>query len=90
MKVVKKVKNNLLKRDEIMAILIEQGNPGLNKACSLLATELKVAEELISLKAIRSKFGSNEFTIDAFVYDSIEDRQRIEPQPRAALNKEDS
>jgi len=90
MKVIKKVNNKLLKRDEITAILVEQGNPGLNRTRSLLATELKVAENLISLKAVRSKFGSNEFTIEAFVYDSIEDKQRIEPQPKAAPKKEAS
>ena len=90
MKSIKKMNNKLLKRDEITAILVEQGNPGLNKARSLLATELKVVEELISLKAVRSKFGSNEFTIEAFVYDSIEDKQRIEPQPKAAQKKEAS
>ncbi len=90
MKVIKKVKNKLLKRDEITAILVEQGNPGLNKARLLLADELKVAEELISLKAVRSKFGSNEFTIEAFVYDSVEDKQSIEPKPKTAPKKEDS
>ena len=90
MKVIKKVNNKLLKRDEITAILVKQGNPGLNKARSLLATELKVAEDLISLKSVRSKFGSNEFTIEAFVYDSVENKQRIEPQPKATPKKEDS
>jgi len=88
MKVVEKVRNNLLKRNEIIAILVEQSNPGLDKARSLLASEFKVAEELIALKAVHSKFGSNEFTIEAFVYDSIEDKQRIEPQPKAVPKKE--
>ncbi len=82
MKLIKKFRNNLLKRNEITAHLVEQSNPGFNKAHSLLATELKVAEDLIALKAVRSKFGSNEFTIDAFVYDSAADKLKVEPQQK--------
>lgn len=88
MKIVKKFRNNLLKRDEVSSILLEQSNPGFNKARSLLASELKVTEDLIALKAVRSKFGSSEFTIEAFVYDSASDKQRVEPQPKAAPKKE--
>ncbi len=88
MKIVKKFRNKLLKRDEITAELVEQTNPGFNKARLLVATTLKVTEDLIALKAVRSKFGSHEFTIDAFVYDTAADKQRIEPQVKVAPKKE--
>lgn len=88
MNITKKHRNALLKRHEISAVLLEKANPGSAQARSMLAAELKVAEELIALKKLRNTFGSNEFQIEAFVYDSLADLQRIEPQAKAAMKKE--
>lgn len=87
MNIVTQTKNKLLKRDEITASLVEQSNPGFAKARTLLAEALKVAEERIALRAVRSHFGSNEFTIEAYVYDSVADKERIEPKPKAPKKK---
>lgn len=88
MKIIKKQSNPLLKRHEISAVLMEQANPGLAKARSLLAQELNVAEELIALKKLKNTFGSNEFQLEAFVYDSLADLQRVEPQVKATVKKD--
>ena len=88
MNIIRKTKNKLLKRDEITAQIVEESNPGFGKARSLLAAELKISEEHIALKAVRSKFGSNEFTIIAYVYETPEDKQSIEPKIKVAPKKE--
>ena len=88
MNIIKKTKNKLLKRDEITAQVVEESNPGFDKARSLLAAELKISEGHIALKAVRSKFGSNEFTIIAYVYETPEDKQDIEPKIKVAPKKE--
>lgn len=88
MNIITKNKNKLLKRDEITATLVEQSNPGFAKARALLASEVKAAEELIVLKAVHSHFGSNEFTIEAYVYGSVADKERIESKPKAPKKKE--
>ena len=88
MNITKKHRNALLKRHEISALLLENSNPGIAKARSMLAAELNVAEELIALRALKNTFGSNEFNIEAFVYDSLADLQRIEPQAKSVAKKE--
>jgi ribosomal protein S24E len=88
MKVTTQTKNKLLKRDEVVASLVAQGNPGFSKARTLLASTLNVSEERIALQTLKSHFGSNEFTIEAYVYDSVADKERIEPKPKAPKKKE--
>lgn len=78
MKIQKDFKNKLLKRREIVAVIEEQKNPGFDKVIGELVNELKVDKELVAINKLDSRFGRNEFVIDAFVYDSIEDKNKIE------------
>jgi len=81
------VRNELLKRREVRALLEAQSNPGFAQAQTALAQTMKVQEEVIALKNVRSQFGSKTFIVEACVYDSLEDKQRIEPKVKVAAKK---
>lgn len=82
MNIVKEFKNNLLKRKEIEIIGSYESNPGFEKTKKDIATHFKISEELIVVKNVKSSFGSNEFLISAFIYNSNNDKEKIEPKKK--------
>jgi len=75
--------NALLKRTEIVAAMDSQENPGFEKARADIAKECKADEEAIVIKAVRSHFGRHSFAIEADIYDSVEQKNKIEQKPKA-------
>ncbi len=82
METIKKFENKLLKRQEVEVTFENQSNPGFDDARKRLAEEFKVPEENIAVRAVRGNFGRNVFLVEAFIYDSKEDKERIEPKPK--------
>ena len=78
----KNFRNTLLKRKEIEMLVDSISNPGFQKATELVAAETKAAPETIALKAVRGNFGTHQFLIEAFVYDSVQDKDLIEPKKK--------
>ena len=76
---MKEFKNVLLKRKEVEFAVHSDSNPGYGNAKKIIAEKLKADEKLVVVKAVRGKFGSNDFIIEAFVYDSEEAKKNIEP-----------
>ncbi len=76
---MKEFKNNLLKRREVELVVHSESNPGYENAKKAIAEKLKADENLVIVKAVRGKFGSNDFFIEAFVYDSEDAKKKIEP-----------
>lgn len=86
---MKDFRNELLRRREVKLIINEDSNPGIQKSIKMIAEQFKTSEELIAIKTLKSKFGRNTFLIDAFIYDSAKDKERIEPRKRVKKeNKE--
>lgn len=77
-----------MKRQEVKVIVESQNNPGINSALKMISEQYKSKEELIAIKALRSKFGRDTFLIDALIYDSLEGRNMIEPKPKVKKAKE--
>lgn len=73
MELRKDFRNELLKRREIHGVLQSEKNPGLGEVRKLVAGKFKVGEDAVALKFVKNNFGSNEFLVEAFVYDSAED-----------------
>ena len=88
MNLIKDFKNELLKRREIEISADYESNPGLKKVTQDIANHFKVSEELIAIKKIISKFGTNEFVVDAFIYNDVKHKEMIEPKKKEK-NKED-
>ncbi len=80
METIRDFRNNLLKRKEVKVVFEAGSNPGFEESMKKVAQHFKADESKIALKNVKSKFGRNTFLIDAFIYDSAEDRERIEPK----------
>ena len=77
-----------MKRREVKVLIEFPSNPGFAKALSTVAEQFKAKEEAVAVKAVKSKFGRNTFLIDAYIYNSAEDKSKIEPKPKAKKAKE--
>lgn len=80
--------NKLLKRKEVTVQLTDSKNPGYASSTKHIAESMKVSEDLVSVKSVKSKFGSNSFFVDAFVYDSIDEKNKTEPKVKVRVKKE--
>lgn len=87
MRLVEDVRNELLKRREIKAVVNSDGNPGFLQIGKMVAENLKASEENIVVRNVLSKFGRDSFLIDAFIYDSEEQRNSIEPKVKVKEKK---
>lgn len=83
MRIIKEIKNDLLKRKEIQFIVESEKNPGFEGSKKVLIEKIKTPEENIAIKFVKSKFGTHEFLIEAFAYNSKEDREKIEPKVKS-------
>lgn len=84
------IKNSLLKRREVTTSITHSGNPGYAFVTKHLAEHFKVPEEHIAIKSLHGKFGSPEFIVQAFIYDSAEDKKHVEPKPKIKKKTEGS
>jgi len=86
MKTLKDFKNELLNRREVAVEITSDGNPGFTGATKAIVDEFGAKEENIVIKGVEGKFGTDVFLIRAFIYDSAEIKNKIEP--RAKVRKE--
>lgn len=82
MKVIKDLKNDLLNRREVKLVMVSSSNPGNINAIKYVSEHFKAGEEVIAVKEVKSKFGRDSFLIDANIYDSEDDKKRIEPKKK--------
>jgi ribosomal protein S24E len=82
MKIIKETKNDLLKRKEIQFVIEAEKNPGFEGSKKVLIEKIKTPEENIAIKFVKSKFGTHEFLIEAFVYNSKQDKEIVEPKQK--------
>ena len=82
MKIIKEFRNNLLKRNEVDLVFEAESNPGFSGAREVVVKKFKANEDGIVVKAVRSEFGKNEFLVEAFIYDSKKDMEKIEPKSK--------
>jgi ribosomal protein S24E len=89
MKIFKDFRNELLKRREVQFMIASDKNPGLDYAKNLLAEKFNLSNEHVVIKTLNNNFGANDFLIEAFVYDSQEDKLKIEPKQKVKGAKQD-
>lgn len=85
---MKDFKNILLKRREIIFPIEQVSNPNYPQVLSMIADKFKVGEDTIAVKSIMGSFGKHEFLINAFIYDSLEDKMQTEPRKKEKKSKE--
>lgn len=81
-KIIEEKKNGLFGRREVTAEVEADSSPSKADVQKLISEKMSVPEENIVLKKIGSKFGSSTFTINAFVYKSAEEKNKVEPRPK--------
>ena len=88
LKIIDKKDNPLFNRKEIEASISAEVTPDKQAVRKLISEKLSAIPEAIKLKGIHGKFGSKNFTIRANVYDSIEDKEKIEPKSKKEKEEE--
>jgi|TARA_B100000315_G_C14584851_1_gene592425 ribosomal protein S24E len=82
MNVLKEFENKLLKRNEVLVSEEYEVNPGIEKVTEEISKKFKADKEQIVVRRIISEFGKHLFKIEAFIYDSVEDKLKVEPKPK--------
>ncbi len=77
---MKEFRNNLLKRKEVLFSIQANSNPGFVKMQENCANHFKIELDRVVVKRLWNNFGSQEFFAEAFVYDSVEDKNGTEPK----------
>lgn len=80
--VLSQKENKLFNRKEIVATLNSLVTPSRAEVVKALAHKFSASEDAIVIKNILGRFGTKEFTINAKVYSSREDLEKIEPKPK--------
>jgi len=78
MKVLKELKNDLLKRKEVEVVVTQDINPSFDEATKEIAKQFKASEDTIKIKKVQGNFGSHDFVIEANIYDTKEAMDTIE------------
>ena len=84
---IKQIENKLLKRKEVIFEIESESNPGLSKIKSEIAQLTKSQEDLVVIKSLKSSFGNKKFLAEALVYNSLEDKNKIEPAIKQIKNQ---
>lgn len=82
MKIISDKKNVLLKRREVVCEMECASNPGFAQSTKEIAKETGVSEEVVAIKKIDSSYGTSKFVVSAFLYDSVDEKNKIEPKPK--------
>ena len=82
MKFVLNSYNSLLHRYDVIAKKAYASNPGVTVVKEDVAKHFNKSVDCVVVQDVRGGFGSNEFTIEARVYDSADKLVAVEPKPR--------
>lgn len=85
---IHEIKNNVFDRKELKAIIVCEITPSNKEVIEFLSKKLSVPEEGIKLNGIYGGFGSKEFKIEANIYQSKEERNKIERKTKKEVEKE--
>ena len=86
--IIKEVENALHKRKEIKATVEAEVTPSNKEVKKMLAKKFFSQPEKIVIKGTYGSFGSKEFEINANIYETAEDRKKIEPFSKKELEVE--
>lgn len=74
--------NKLLKRREMIVSVQAEKNPSMSEALDIVSSEGKSEKDLVAIRSIRNSFGTDNFEIEAFVYQTKDLKARYEPKPK--------
>lgn len=77
MEIKKDFKNSLFKRQEISGELESEKNPSFDEVRRFISEKIKKPEETIEVRNVKGSFGKHIFYVDAHVYESKEDLNKM-------------
>jgi len=87
-KITKEKKNALFSRNEVEVLVRRDITPSQAEARKIICEKFSCDEKLIRIKNILSRFGSKEFLISAFIYDSKESFDKIVKRTKQEIEAE--
>ncbi|MBW6442583.1 hypothetical protein K0A97_02255 [Patescibacteria group bacterium] len=87
-KITEKKENELFNRKEIKGIVEAKITPSRVDVTESLSKELSVPFENIKIKGINGRFGTKIFEINAFIYSSKEEKDKIELKKKKDAERE--
>jgi ribosomal protein S24E len=82
LKIIKQRENPLFNRKEIEVSIEANVAPKMREAEEFIAKEFSSHTDNVKIKKIKGRFGSNRFIITASIYNSKEDKEKIEPKSK--------
>ncbi len=79
--------NKLLNRKEVVVEIENEKTPSKTEVLKILSEKFSISEDSIKINKIIGKFGINIFEVNANVYPSKEDKERIERKPKKESGK---
>jgi len=72
--------NPLFKRKLVKLIVESKITPSKIESMKIISDKFKVDESKIVIDKVQGKFGRNTFLVEAKIYNSLEDKETIEPK----------
>jgi len=82
MQIIEEKQNTLFKRKELKILVETSVTPSINEAEKIISDKFSSPIENIKVDKVKGKFGRKTFLIDAKIYNSLEDKERIEPKKK--------
>ena len=82
LKILKQRENPLFNRREVEINLEARVAPKIREAEEFIAKEFSSHTDNVKIKKIKGRFGSNNFVISANIYNSKEEKEKIEPKSK--------
>jgi len=86
--VIQEKANPLFSRKEVHVTVADSLTPSLTDARKIVAEQFSVDENLVRVRTVDSRFGSQTFTIIADIYDSLEEFNRIVKKTKQEVDAE--
>ena len=90
LKILKQRENPLFNRKEVEIIIEANITPKMSEAEALVAKEFSSHADNIKIRKIKGRFGSKNFIITAKIYNSKEDKDKIEPKEKKKKGSQES
>ena len=85
--IIKEKKNPIFNRREIEVNAVFEISPKIKDAEELIGKKFSADSEKVKIKKIKGRFGSNTFVITANIYNSKEDKEKIETRIKTPRKK---
>ena len=85
--IIKEKKNPIFNRREIEVNAVFEISPKIKDAEELIGKKFSADSENVKIKKIKGRFGSNTFVITANIYNSKEDKDKIETKIKTPRKK---